>query len=82
MSVIWVSCHMGANAVKGLHLKIEALRYGCCVSCKGCVKFRGRRLLVITTADGSHRGAGPLGEGAAQREGAGRRDQAACPTSS
>ena len=51
MSVIWVSCHIGANAVKCPHLKIEALRYGCCVSCKGYVKFRSRRLFATTKTD-------------------------------
>lgn len=42
MSVIWVSCHMRANAVKKPDLEIGAMEYGCCVSCKGQVKFPGR----------------------------------------
>ncbi|GAB7033401.1 hypothetical protein JCM4914_48620 [Streptomyces platensis subsp. malvinus] len=41
MSVIWVSCHMGANAVKALDLEIGALGYGCCVpECGHCVNCR------------------------------------------
>lgn len=49
--VIWVSCHKGANAVKGLDLKIGVLMYGCCVACESYVKDLSLRLLVTTKTD-------------------------------
>ena len=51
MTVIWVSCHMRANAVKSLDLEIGAVTYGCCVRCESYVNDGGRRSFATMTAD-------------------------------